>query len=131
MHDGTAPIHVKATTWPEQHQELWEYLIPPKGHAQTVQGEVIRITGRVSHEVLDNGGGNWDTQYLKMLDALLRFLGTGTPLAPALLQEATNLVGRLRKGSDYDAPARLCELAVFWVLNNPQPVTMAQPEYSR
>ncbi|MGF9697180.1 MULTISPECIES: ankyrin repeat domain-containing protein [Paenibacillus] len=131
MHDGTAPIQVTATTWPKQHQELWEYLIPPKGHAQTVQGEVIRITGRVSHEVLDNGGGNWDAQYLKMLDALVRYLGTGTPLAPALLQEATDLAGRLRNGSDYDAPARLCELAVLWVLNNPQPVTMAQPEYSR
>ncbi|WKK99870.1 hypothetical protein Q0F98_21465 [Paenibacillus amylolyticus] len=82
MHDGTAPIQVKATTWPKQHQELWEYLIPAQGHAQTVQGEVIRITGRVSHEVLDNGGGNWDAEYRKMLDALIRYLGTGAPLAP-------------------------------------------------
>ncbi|WP_128100324.1 ankyrin repeat domain-containing protein [Paenibacillus sp. DCT19] len=131
MHDGTTPIQVTTSTWPKQHQELWEYLIPPKGHAQTVQGEIIRITGRVSHEVLDNGGGNWDAQYRKMLDALIRHLATGTPLAPALLQEATDLVSRLRKGSDYDAPARLCELAVQWVLANPQPVAMAQPEYSR
>ncbi|WP_440116324.1 ankyrin repeat domain-containing protein [Paenibacillus sp. QZ-Y1] len=131
MHDGTAPIQVKATTWPKQHQELWEYLIPAQGHAQTVQGEVIRITGRMSHEVLDNGGGNWDAQYRKMLDALIRHLGTGVPLAPALLQESKDLVSRLRNGSDYDAPARLCELAVLWVLANPQPVAMAQPEYTR
>ncbi|PQP83389.1 hypothetical protein C0Q44_01320 [Paenibacillus sp. PCH8] len=130
-HDGASSIQVKATTWPKQHQELWEYLIPPKGHAQTVQGEVIRITGRVSHEVLDNGGGNWDAEYRKMLDALIRHLGTGAPLAPALLQETTDLANRLRNGSDYDAPARLSELAVLWVLANPQPVAMAQPEYTR
>ncbi|WP_458125318.1 ankyrin repeat domain-containing protein [Paenibacillus sp. Z3-2] len=131
MHDGTAPIQVKATTWPKQHQELWEYLIPAQGHAQTVQGEVIRITGRVSHEILDNGGGNWDAEYRKMLDALIRHLGTGAPLSPALLQEATDLVSRLRNGSDFDAPARLSVLAVLWVLANPQPVAMAQPEYTR
>ncbi|MDK8193797.1 hypothetical protein QP794_27315 [Paenibacillus sp. UMB7766-LJ446] len=65
MNDGTAPIQITATTWSKQHQELWEYLIPPQGHAQTVQGEVIRITGRVSHEVLNNGGGNWDAEYRK------------------------------------------------------------------
>ncbi|MDT9721950.1 ankyrin repeat domain-containing protein [Paenibacillus sp. ClWae2A] len=131
MHDGTAPIQVKATTWPKQHQELWEYLIPAQGHAQTVQGEVIRITGRVSHEVLDNGGGNWDAEYRKMLDALIRHLGTGAPLAPALLQEATDLVSRLRNGYDFDAPARLSELAVLWVLSNPQPVAIEKPEYTR
>lgn len=131
MHDGTEPIQVKAATWPKQHQELWEYLIPAQGHAQTVQGEVIRITGRVSHEVLDNGGGNWDAEYRKMLDALIRHLGTGEPLAPALLQEAADLVSRLHDGYDFDAPARLSELAVLWVLANPQPIAMAQPEYMR
>ncbi|HEY2492929.1 MAG TPA: hypothetical protein VGI33_08460 [Paenibacillus sp.] len=101
MNDGTAPIQITATTWSKQHQELWEYLIPPQGHAQTVQGEVIRITGRVSHEVLNNGGGNWDAEYRKMLDALTRHLGSGAPLAPVLLQEAADLAGRLRNGSDY------------------------------
>lgn len=131
MNDGTAPIQVTATTWSKQHQELWEYLIPPQGHAQTVQGEVIRITGRVSHEVLNNGGGNWDAEYRKMLDALTRHLGSGAPLAPVLLQEVADLAGRLRNGSDYDAPARLCELAVLWVLANPQPLAMAQLEYTR
>jgi hypothetical protein len=41
------------------------------------------------------------------------------------------LAGRLRNGSDYDAPARLCELAVLWALANPQPLAMAQLEYTR
>ncbi|MFC9712453.1 hypothetical protein ACFTRD_30480 [Paenibacillus sp. NPDC056933] len=53
---------------------------------------MIRITGRVSHEVLNNGGGNWDAEYRKMLDALTRHLGSGAPLAPVLLQEAAGPV---------------------------------------
>lgn len=130
-HDGTSPIRVTATAWPTQHQELWDSLVPSSGHASTVQGEVIRITGRVSHEILDNGGGNWDNNYRKMLDALIRHLGTGTPLPPARLQEAASLAGRLRKGSGYDEPAGLSGLAVEWVLANPQPIPMEQPDYTR
>ncbi|UOK64356.1 hypothetical protein MT997_07525 [Paenibacillus sp. OVF10] len=66
-----------------------------------------------------------------MLDALIRYLGTGAPLAPALLQEAADLARKLHNGYDFDAPARLSELAVLWVLANPQPVTIEKPEYTR
>lgn len=131
MHDGVSPIRVTAEAWPKQHQELWEALIPPQGHAPTVQGEVIRITGRISREVMDNGGGNWDADYRRMLAALIRHLGTGTRLNPERLQEAEALAARLRNGSDFEAPARLCELAVLWVLDNPQPVAMTRPDYKR
>ncbi|WP_419891071.1 hypothetical protein [Paenibacillus xylanexedens] len=41
------------------------------------------------------------------------------------------MVSRLRNGYDFDAPARLSELAVLWVLANPQPVAMEKPAYTR
>lgn len=131
MHDGVSPIRVTATTWGKQHQELWELLVPAKGSAATVQGEVIRISGKVSYEIMDNGGGNWDAQFRKMLDALIAHLRSGTPLPPALLTEATELAKRMRNGSDYDAPTRLSELAVQWVLANPQPIPLPTPAYNR
>lgn len=131
MHDGVSPIKVNSTTWQEQHQELWEALIPGSGHALTVQGEVIRITGRISYEILNNGGGNWDADYRKMLNALLLHFASGTPLYPAHLKEAAELAGYLRQGNGNDEPARLCELAVEWVLANPQPVPLPQPDYKR
>ena len=53
IHDGTSPITVKANRWQTQHQELWEMLVPSQGAAKTVQGEVIRITGKVSNEILE------------------------------------------------------------------------------
>lgn len=130
-HDGISPIHVTAAEWPEQHQELWDMLVPSSGHAKTVQGEVIRITGRMSYEILNNGGGNWDADYRKMLDALIRYLSTGTALTPVLLQEAAALAKQFRNITGNEDPARLSELAVQWVRDNPQPISMTQPDYSR
>ena len=42
-HDAVSPIVVHSETWQQQHHELWEYLVPGSGHADTIQGEVIRI----------------------------------------------------------------------------------------
>ncbi|ETT42413.1 ankyrin repeat domain-containing protein [Paenibacillus sp. FSL P4-0338] len=131
MHDGVSKIEVKSTRWQDQHQELWEALIPGSGPALTVQGEVIRITGRISYEIMNNGGGNWGADFRKMLSALLLHFASGIPLDPAQLKEAAELAGYLRQGNGNDEPARLCELAVNWVLANPQPVSLPQPDYKR
>ena len=130
-HDDTSPITVSTKGWQAQHHELWNYLIPSQGHANTVQGEVIRITGKVSYEVLDNGGINWDNQFRQMLNSLNYYFSLGTPLHPAELQEAETLVKKLRNGHGSDEPARLCELAVHWVLSNLNPITLEEPGYKR
>ncbi|MGG3280078.1 ankyrin repeat domain-containing protein [Paenibacillus solani] len=129
--DGASPITVSSEEWQAQHHELWSLLVPSKGHAKTVQGEVIRITGKVSYEILDNGGINWDNQFRKMLKSLIHYFSLGTPLNPPLLQEAAALAKELNSGNGNDEPARLCELAVIWVLSNPNPITMEQPDYKR
>ncbi len=41
VHDGRSPITVKGASWQEQHEELWQLLIPGSGAAATVQGEVF------------------------------------------------------------------------------------------
>lgn len=130
-HDGASSITVSTKEWQAQHHELWSLLVPSKGHAKTVQGEVIRITGKVSYEILDNGGTNWDNQFRKMLKSLIHYFSLGTPLNPPLLQEAAALAKELNSGNGKDQPARLCELAVHWVLSNPNPSTMEQPDYTR
>lgn len=131
MHDGISPITVTSTTWPAQHEELWNFLIPAKGYAKTIQGEVIRITGRISHEILDNGGVNWDSDFRKMLKALIKYFMTGIPLSDETLGEAITLTKQLQNGNGDDEPARLCELAVHWVLVNPNPIMMNQSDYKR
>lgn len=132
VHDGHSAIEVAAAGWPEQHQQLWELLVPSSGAAATVQGEVIRLSGRITREIHHNGAGNWDADFRQMLAALIEYLGAGKPLPGADLQDAQSLGKALRGGAD-DAGhcERLCELAVRWVQGNPQPLALKAPGYER
>lgn len=132
VHDGVSPIVVTGSTWQDQFQLLWDLLVPAKGAAQTVQGEVIRITGRVAREISDNGGTNWDSDYRAMLDRLPDHLNSGTPLPATAHSEAVTIAHQLRGGDGTETDLhRLAELAVQWVLLNPTPVPLSAPGYSR
>ena len=61
----------------EEFQSFWDLLVPPKGKAETAQGETIRIAGRIQHEFLDNGCINWDEDFKKMLDAFVKYVQLG------------------------------------------------------
>jgi hypothetical protein len=129
LHDGKSPITTKAKTWHERHQELWKLLVPSSGPAETIQGEVIRITGRISNELEGNGGANWDADYKKMCDAFLAFMKQGMPLSPADLAEAEVLAKELKgRAGDTD---RMSELAVNWVVYNPAPMRLGTVDYKR
>jgi hypothetical protein len=127
IHDGNSPVTVKAKTWQTQHQELWNLLVPSQGTAATVQGEVIRISGRIAHELEDNGGANWDADYKSMADAFLEHVQGGKPLAPPDLAEAAAIVAAVKRMSG--DTARMAELAVKWVMQNPDPVKLNRPSY--
>ena len=128
MHDG-GRITVTATTWQQQHEELWNLLIPSKGAAATVQGEVVRIAGRIGDELRRNGAGNWDKNYRAMANAYLAHIATGTALSESDRQAAAAVVKALPDlSSDVGELARL---GVKWVLANPEPVKLATPSYKR
>lgn len=129
LHDGKSPIVVKAGAWQDQHQVLWELLVPSAGHAATVQGEVIRISGRIAHELDGNGGVNWDADFRKMADALLEHLQKGNSLSSSDLAAAGDLIASVKRKSG-DA-GRLAEIAVVWVLQNPIPINLDVPAYTR
>ncbi|MBO9566010.1 MAG: ankyrin repeat domain-containing protein [Niastella sp.] len=129
MHDGKSPININAQVWQEQHQELWELLVPSNGPAKTIQGEVIRITGKIANELEGNGGINWDNDYKKMADAFLVFVKQGEPLSASELTEAATIVNEVKQRSG--DTARMCELGVKWVMNNPSPRQLPLVEYKR
>ncbi len=128
-HDGNSPVVVKAKTWQTQHQELWNLLVPSQGPAATVQGEVIRISGRIANELEGNGGANWDADYKRMADAFLEHVQGGKPLSPPDLAEAAAIVAEVKRESG--DTARMAELAVKWVMQNPDPVKLNPPSYRR
>lgn len=132
-HDGVSPIFVKEGSWEEQYEELWSFLIPSSGAAKTVQGEVIRIPGRVRDELDRNGGVNWDRNYRKMLQAMPHYLSLGTPLSDTDLEEAKQLISQIY-GKDFnDGPRldRLCQLALAWIKQNPEPLLLEKTSYKR
>ncbi len=129
LHDGKSPIAARSGHWEDQHQELWDLLVPSSGAADTVQGEVVRIAGRISDELERNGGINWDIEYRKMADWFLVHVTSGAPLPAPLLTETRELVAQLKR-KDGD-PRRLRELAVNWVAQNPTPRKLPPPDYRR
>lgn len=132
IHDGTSSIIVTAKNWTEQYQELWDYLVPGSGASKTVQGEVIRINGRVSYEILDNGGMNWDKDFRAMLTALGQHLASHNALSEEELEEIQRLISILKSSGGWEEELnRLCELSVKWVLNNPNPIPLGETTYRR
>ena len=132
-HDGVSPILVKEGSWEEQYEELWSFLIPSSGAAKSVQGEVIRIPGRVRDELDRNGGANWDRDYRKMLQALPQYLSLGNPLSDQELEETKELIAQVH-GKDFDDGPRLdrlCQLAIAWIKQNPEPFLLAKTSYKR
>ena len=129
MHDGAAPIVARAARWQDRHDELWALLVPSSGAAATVQGEVIRIAGRIADEIDRNGGANWDADYRRMGKAFLTHLASGAPLPEADQARAAELIQRARTLDGVGEG--LCELSVRWVALNPAPVPLAAPDYAR
>ena len=129
MHDGTSPIVATARTPAECFAELWDFLVPSSGPCKTVQGEVIRIAGRVSDEWYRNGGGNWDRHYAAMASAFSKHMGTHQALDPSDLDACAQVMRSLRK--DPDSSDRLIHWAVEWVARNPDPIPLTPPSYQR
>ena len=73
-YDGVAKIQVTSNRWQDQHEELWQLLVPGDGHANTIQGELTRIAGKLSYEIIDNGAVNWDHDYRLMVESILSIL---------------------------------------------------------
>ena len=136
VHDGVSPIIVPDGDEDKAFQALWDYLVPPRGKAQTAQGEIIRIAGRVQYELLDNGCINWDEDFKKMLDAFLQYLQLGKGFDEEDLKTAGVLVNLIKENGDQGfiddkLILVLCSCAMTWVKQNPEVMAPLSAEYSR
>ena len=129
VYDGTSPITVKTSIWQDQFEELWDKLVPGSGKAQTVQGEMIRIVGRVTNEILDNGSINWGADHKLMLDTYSKFLDMNKGLEQSLVDEAGRISKSISSKSDKTTLYRLAEITVKWVLANPNPLPLGKVDY--
>jgi hypothetical protein len=123
-HDGKSPIKVNSVQWQDQFNELWYMLVPASGKAEILQGEMIRIVGRLSHEILDNGGINWYKRYDKLRRELLDYLNLDSKLNKKLTNEACKILEGITASSNEASIYRLTEIIVKWVLENPEPIAL-------
>ena len=128
QHDGKSPIVLTGNTWEARYEQAWILLVPSNGSATTVQGEVVRIAGRVNDELLRNAMGNWDKEYRKMLTAISGYLQQGNSLSESELAEVTDIQKHILE-DDGTGTQRLCELATAWVVQNPQPIALGKVNY--
>lgn len=129
VHDGVSRIIATADTVGARHKELWNLLVPSRGACITVQGEVIRISGRIADEWLRNGGANWDRHYAAMADAFCVHISSQSPLASDEVAACRQVVSAL--SDDPASSERLMEWAVRWVERNPEPIQLEPPSYRR
>ena len=120
----------------EEFQSFWDLLVPPEGKAETVQGEVIRIAGRIEYEFLDNGCINWDEDFKKMLDAFLRYVQLGNGFSGDDLSSAELLVHLLKDNGDKgfiddNLTTVLCSCAIAWVKQHPETIPLLDADYIR
>ncbi len=119
-------------TWQKRYAELWDLLVPAGGPATTVQGEVIRIIGRVGDELLRNAGANWDSDHEAMLDAFDAHTRSGNVLTDSARKKADAAIATLRRGRmDKQAIDELTKLSVTWVLANPAQAPLGEPGFYR
>ena len=128
QHDGKSPIVLAGDSWEERYEQAWTLLVPSSGSATTVQGEVVRIAGRVNDELLRNAMGNWNKEYRKMLTAISGYLQQGNPLSESELAEVADIQKHILE-DDGTGTQRLCELATAWVVQNPQPIALGKVNY--
>lgn len=128
QHDGKSPIVLTGETWEKRYEQAWELLVPSSGRASTVQGEVVRIAGKVNDELLRNAMGNWDREYRKMLNAISGYLQQGNSLSESELTEVADIQKYILE-DDGAGSHRLCELATLWVTKNPEPMVLEKVNY--
>lgn len=112
-----------------RHERLWDALVPPSGQAKTVQGELIRITGKLTREAYTNGNMNWDRDCTRLWNFVAHVLDDPSTFSEAERADIRAWVKQIIRdrtrpdtsgeGSPYD---RVSEKAVQWVEAHPKPI---------
>lgn len=62
---------IERQDWTRSYRRLWKRLVPRRGQAETVQGELLRCVGKLTDEAYRNGNQNWDENF----ELMARFVG--------------------------------------------------------
>ena len=105
---------------------LWRAYVPPRGQADTVQGELIRSVEKLRDEAQRNGNLNWRSDHERLLAFVTRTLlesGLFDTAATAEIQSDSRRLLDFEKPATEDEPFdRLADRIVEWSRAHPDPV---------
>jgi hypothetical protein len=111
---------MQSKPWQAEFKRLWSELVPPYGQAKTVQGELIRITGRLSDEAYRNGNVNFDHDHAAMCQYLRQTLKDHTVFSAEEMEQIDRWIDRIleKDRPDIKGPgtcfSHLAEQVVRW-----------------
>ena len=115
--------------WWEEQPRLWKKLVPKSGQAPTVQGELIRCTGKFTDEAYRNGNINWESGYERLVRFVADTLDDADTFTPEQRQKIRASAETIIKNfqspdlSGHGSPYYyLTEMAVRWCIAHPTPV---------
>lgn len=77
-------------------KEIWTRWVPQRGHAQVLQGELLRQIERLRHEAQSNENRNWNDDFLYYCDFLRSTLRQVQCLTPQEREDVNSALVRLR-----------------------------------
>lgn len=107
--------------WKKLHAALWDELVPPRGPAPSLQGELVRCIGSLTDEAYRNGNINWGPQHVEMLGFLSQHL-LADPAGGKELAVALRKLGHHRSidtSGDGSPHYQVSEAVVRWCLARP------------
>jgi hypothetical protein len=127
----------KEAAWIGEHRKLWKALVPARGPAQSLQGELIRLTGKLADEAYRNGNMNWRKEHERAWNFVGRSLRDPDLFSQKQLAEIDRHVQWIIDHNDIipvedkDSPYEvLSQRAVEWCLAHAKPISF-RPDKSR
>jgi len=120
----------KAYSWKKEHTRLFKSLVPARGQANTLQGELIRITGKLTDEAFRNGNMNWDADHERLwrfvgrhLDGATNFSAQDHALIRKAIEEIIQDYATPDLSGDGSCYYIISEKVVDWCMAHPTPIT--------
>jgi len=121
--------------WRDELERLWNALVPPSGRAETLQGELIRIAGKLTDQAYRNGNMNWDDDHEAMWRFVGRSLDDPGTFSDEQREAIRNAIGEIIR--DHDAPDLsgngscyylISERVVDWCIAHPRAIRLEPGE---
>ncbi|MBN2578872.1 MAG: hypothetical protein JXB10_07770 [Pirellulales bacterium] len=116
----------------QEYAKLWKELVPVSGQAKTIQGELVRVIGRLADEFYRNGNTNWDVGYRIFTNFLSKHLLEDKLFNAQTLDQIKQDIAEIRdfgsgkKNLEYiegeDAFDRITDRVVEWCQHNSVPI---------